>query len=96
MPILEDAGYCVFTHTHGDWVVTAPKGKKIIFKRYTGVWKGVLYINLREHKKGISMVEMVRKKFVGATKREIEKAIQSCTVQRSIGHPPPMKDSSKS
>ena len=46
------------------------------------------YINLREHKEGISMIEMVRNKFAGATKRDIEKAIQSRTVQRRIGHPP--------
>ena len=46
------------------------------------------YINFRYHKKGISMIEMVCKKFMGATKREIEKAIQSRTVQRRIGHPP--------
>ena len=46
------------------------------------------YINLREHKEGIRMIEMVRKKFAGATKREIEKDIQYCTVHRRIGHPP--------
>ena len=45
------------------------------------------YINLREHKEGISMIETVRKKFAGATKQEIEKVIQSCTVQRRIGQP---------
>ena len=80
IPRLEDAGYIVSTHTKGDWVVTTPKGKKIIFKRDTGVCKGMQYINLREHKEGISMIETVCKKFVGTTKREIEKAIQSCTV----------------
>ena len=37
IPILEEAGYIVSTHTKSDWVVTAPKGKKIIFKRDTGV-----------------------------------------------------------
>ena len=46
------------------------------------------YINLCENKEGISMIETVRKKFTGATKRDIEKSIQSCTVQRRIGHPP--------
>ena len=29
--MLEDAGYIVYTHTKGDWVVTTPKGKKIVF-----------------------------------------------------------------
>ena len=88
IPMIEDASYIVSTHTKGDWIVTTPKGKKIIFKRGTGVCKGVPYINLCKHKEGISMIEKVRKKFVGVTKREIEKAIQSRTVQRRIARPP--------
>ena len=86
--MLEDAGYIVSTHTNGDWVLTTPKGKKIVFKRDTGVCKGMPYINLREHKELISMIKTVRKKYAGATKRDIEKAIQSRTLQRIIGHPP--------
>ena len=85
--MLEDEGYIVSTHTKGDWVITTPKGKKLIFKRDTGVCKGIPYINLREHKEGISMIKTVRKKFAGATKKNIEKAIQSRTAQRRIGHP---------
>ena len=46
------------------------------------------YINLREHKEGIIMIKTVRKKFVGATKRDIEKAVQYRTLQKRIGHPP--------
>ena len=46
------------------------------------------YINLRDHKEGISMIETVRKKFAGATKRDIDKAIQYRSVKRRIGHPP--------
>ena len=45
--MLEDAGYIVSTHTKGDWVVTTPKGKDIVFKRDKGVCKGMPYINLR-------------------------------------------------
>ena len=71
IPILKDAGYIVSTHTKGEWVVTTPKGKKIVFKRDTGVRKGMPCINLGEHKEGISMIETVRKKFTGATRREI-------------------------
>ena len=80
IPMLEDAGYIVYTYTKGDWVVTNPKCKKIIFKRDTGVCKEMPYINLRENKEGISMIERVHNKFVGATKREIEKAIHSRTL----------------
>ena len=46
------------------------------------------YINVRNHKEGISMIDTVRKKFAGATKQETEKAIQYRTMQRRIGHPP--------
>ena len=46
------------------------------------------YINLREHKEGIRMIETARNKFPGATKQEIEKAIQYGTVKRRIGNPP--------
>ena len=88
IPMLEDAGYIVSTHTKGDCVVTTPKGKKIVFKRDTGVCKGIPYINLREHKEVISMIDTVRKKFEGATKQEIDKAIKSRTVQSSLVHPP--------
>ena len=88
IPMLEDYGYIVSTHTKVDWVVTTPKSKNISSKGIQECARGVPYINLREHKEGISIIEIVRKKFWGATKREIEKAIQSCTVQMRIGHPP--------
>ena len=65
IPTLEDAGYIVSNHKKGDWVVTTPKGKIIIFKRDTRVCKRMPYINLRKHKEGISIIEMVRKKFAG-------------------------------
>ena len=65
IPMLENAMYIVSTHTKGDWVVTTPKVKKIIFKRDTGVCKGMPYIILCEYKEGISMIETFRKKFVG-------------------------------
>jgi hypothetical protein len=88
IPMLETAGYLVSTHTHGDWVVTSPKGKKIVFKRDTGVCNRMPYIDLRDNQEGIAMIETVRKKFAGATKKEIEKAYLARTVQRRIGHPP--------
>ena len=86
--MLEETGYIVSTQTKEDWVVTTPKGKNNIFKRDTGVCKGMSYINLSNHKEGISMIETVRKKYAGATKRDIDNAIQSPTAQRRIRHPP--------
>ena len=69
--MLEDAGYIVSTHKKGDWVVPAPQGNKIVFKRDTGVCTGMPYTDLRKHKEGISMSETVRKNVLGATKQEI-------------------------
>ena len=37
IPMLEAADYLVSTHNNSDWVVTSTKGKKIVFKRDTGV-----------------------------------------------------------
>ena len=41
IPMLEAAVYIVSSHTKKDWVVFAPKGKKIVFKRDTGITKGM-------------------------------------------------------
>ena len=43
-----------------DWVVFTPKGKKILFKRDTGVCKGMFYINLRTNKVGLVWVILQR------------------------------------
>ena len=88
IPMLEAAGYLVSTHTHGNWVVTSPKEKKIVFKEDTGVCNRMSYIDLRDNQEGIAMIKTVRKRFAGAIKREIEKAYIVRTVQHRIGHPP--------
>ena len=73
IPMLEEYGYIVSTHTKGDWVVTNPKGKKIVFKRDTGVCNRMPYIDLRENMEGFAMIETIRKQFDGATNKEIER-----------------------
>ena len=88
VPMLEEDGYTISTHTKGDWIVTSPKGTKIIFKRDTGVCRGMPYIDLREHQAGISMIKTVRKNFEGVTKTQLNKAITARVLQRRIGHPP--------
>jgi hypothetical protein len=85
--MLDEAGYKVSMHTNQDWKVTTPKGAVIVFKRDTGVCKGMSYIDLREHQEGHIMLETVQKNMEGYTKREIEKAELSRTVQQRIGHP---------
>ena len=69
--MLEEAGYIVSTHTKSDWVVTTPKGKNIFFKRDKGICNRMPYIDLRESMEGFTMIETIRKKFAGATNREM-------------------------
>ena len=86
--ILKNSGYIVFTHTKKYWVVLTPKVKTITFKRDSGLCQGMPYIDLLYNKDIIFMIETAQKNFSGFTKKEIEKAQLSCTVQRIIGHPP--------
>ena len=50
IPMLENAGYIVSTHTKKYWVVITPKGNTITFKRDSGVCQGMPYIDLRDNK----------------------------------------------
>ena len=59
--MLEASGYIVLTHTHTDCVVTTTEGKDITFKCDKGVCTGMPYINLRDQKEGLVMIETVRK-----------------------------------
>ena len=61
IPMLEASGYIVSTHTHADWVVTTPEGKDTTFKSDKGVCTGIPYIDLRDQKEGLAMIETVRK-----------------------------------
>ena len=46
------------------------------------------YLDLRDNKEGMCMIETVEKNYAGFTNKEIEKGFMSRTVQRRIGHPP--------
>ena len=85
--MLEDAGYKVSTHTDRDWEVTTPQGKVIVFKRDTGVCKGMPYIDLHTKHEGHVMIETMKNNIKGFTKKEAERVKLSRVVQRRIGHP---------
>ena len=87
IPMLEEAGYKVSTHTDRNWEVTTPQGAVVVFKRDTGVCKGMPYIDLREQQEGHVMLETVKKNMEGFTKKEIAQAELSRVVQRRTGHP---------
>ena len=90
IPMLEDDGYLVSIHTHGNRVVILPKGKKIIFKEDIGVCSRMPYIDLRKkNQESFAMVETVCKKFAGATRRDIEKGYIVQTMDAEMGTPTP-------
>ena len=60
IPMLEEAGYIVSTHTKSDWVVTTPKGNNIVFKRDKDICNRMPYIDLRESMEGFTMIETIR------------------------------------
>ena len=59
VPMLEEAGYIVSSHTNKDWEVTTPKGVTITFRRDTGICKGMPYIDLCEENTGIAMIQTI-------------------------------------
>ena len=87
IPMLEEAGYKVSTHTDDDWKVTTPQGEVIVFARGTGMYNRMPYIDLREHAEGLVMLETVEKNMEMFAKREIEKAQLARVVQRRCAHP---------
>ena len=58
-----------------------------MFKRDTGVCKGMPYIDLHTQHKGHVMIETVKKNVKGFTQKEVERAKLSRVVQQRIGHP---------
>ena len=88
IPMLEASGYIVSTHTHVYWVVTTPEGKYITFKRNKGVCTGMPYINLRDQKEGLVMIETVQENMGGNTPEQIKGAKLARVSQGHVGHPP--------
>ena len=88
IPMLEASGYIVSTHTHADWVVTTPDGKDTTFKRDRGVCTGMPYIDLRDQKEGLVMIETVRKNMGGNTPEQIKGYQMARVAQGCVGHPP--------
>jgi hypothetical protein len=56
---LEEDGYVIDYNTKRDWVVTTPQGDEIRFKRDTGLCNRMPYIDLRESRAGVIMLETV-------------------------------------
>ena len=57
--MLEADGCEVSMTTKKDWIVRTPVGKEIVFKRDSGVCKGMPYIDLHEHVSGFALIETI-------------------------------------
>ena len=68
---LEADGYTVQTDTKGEWKVSTPEGKTILFKRDKGMCVGMPYIDLLDYKQGLVLIETVRKNMGGFTRRKL-------------------------
>jgi len=92
IPQLEEDGYVIDYNTKRDWTVTTPQGKRIIFKRDTGLCNRMPYIDLEDlGDEGVMMLETVRKNMEGFTKRQLDKAVLARKAQAMVAHPPDEK-----
>ena len=60
IPQLEEDGYIIDYNAARNWEVTTPGGTGIVFKGDTGLCHCMPYIDLREHREGVIMLETVR------------------------------------
>ena len=74
IPLLGEEGYRIEHAINKEWVVTTPQGVVILSKRYTGLTKGMPYIDMRECKEGFGIIQTVRKNFDNFTGKDIDKA----------------------
>ena len=87
IPQLEEDGFHVTSDTLKEWILITPQGKRIVFKRNTGLCNMMPSINMREHKGVFALVQTVRKNFEGYTKRQVKQAILAHKAQAMVGHP---------
>jgi hypothetical protein len=87
LPQLEADGFMVSYHTGGNWIVTTPHGNEITFHREEdGVCRGFPYINMQS-KVAMAMIQTVRQRYEGFTKRKVQDAIAARKAQAMTGHP---------
>ena len=67
IPKLEVDSYVVRTDTKGEWQVVIPEGETIPFKCNKVMCVGMPYIDLRDFKQGLLLIETVRKNMGGFT-----------------------------
>ena len=83
IPVLEKAGYILSGHTKKAWVVFPFKGRTFVFKRDTGVCKGIPYIDLHTNKAGLVMINTVCKNFEFHAKKRKSKKLRCLATYRA-------------
>jgi hypothetical protein len=87
LPQLEADGFTVSYHTGGNWIVTIPHGDEITFHHEEdGMCCGFPYIDMQS-KVAVAMIQTVRQRYEGFTKREVQDAITARKAQAMTGHP---------
>ena len=66
--LLEECGYVVDYNIAREWVIMTPQGTEIVFHRDTGLCNRMPYIDMRNHKDVVLMVQNVHKNFEGYTR----------------------------
>ena len=56
-----------------EWSVHAADGTDIFFNKYTRLYNRMTYLDIHENQTGFAMLQKVRNKFEGFTKKQIEK-----------------------
>jgi len=90
IPRLEKDGFRITYDTRTTWEIHCPDGKVIALKRDTGLCDRFPYLDMKEHKDEIAMLQMVptvRGNFEGYTKRDIKDAIFARKAQANLGIP---------
>jgi hypothetical protein len=87
LPQLEADGFTVSYHTGGNCIVTTPHGDEITFHREEdGMCRGFPYIDMQS-KAAVAMIQTVRQRYEGFTKREVQDAITAHKAQAMTSHP---------
>ena len=69
-----------------EWVVTTPQGVLIPLKMYTGLTKGMPYIDIRSWKEVFGMIQTVKNNFDNFTSEDIYKANISRKTQSMVAN----------
>ena len=69
MGLIEREGYKISYETGGTWIINTPEGENIKFKRGTGAYYVIPYIDMSKNVQTVSMLQTARMNYEGYTKK---------------------------